>query len=99
MAPLDEAVAGKQSQDDIVWTEHLTKAFKSAQAALASSHIITLPKPNQLWIVTDAAVKRNGIAATLYISRGDKLALAGFFSAKLRRHQLSWLPYEVEVPT
>ena len=26
----------------------------------------------------------------------DKLALAGFFSAKLRSHQLSWLPCEVE---
>ena len=97
LAPLDEAVAGKQSQDDIVWSDHLTEVFKSAQAALASCHTITLPKPdNQLWIVTDAAVKRPGIAATLYISRGDKLALAGFFSAKLRSHQLSWLPCEVE---
>lgn len=97
LAPLDEAVAGKQSQDDIVWSDHLTEAFKFAQAALASCHTITLPKPDdQLWIVTDAAVKRPGIAATLYISRGDKLALAGFFSAKLRSHQLSWLPCEVE---
>ncbi|XP_078384150.1 LOW QUALITY PROTEIN: uncharacterized protein LOC144666624 [Oculina patagonica] len=97
LAPLDEAVAGKQSQDDIVWSEHLTEAFKSAQASLASSRTITLPKPDdQLWIVTDAAVKRPGIAATLYISRGDNLALAGFFSAKLRAHQVSWLPCEVE---
>ena len=97
LAPLDEAVARKQSQDDIVWSDHLTEAFKSAQAALASCHTITLPKPDdQLWIVTDAAVKRPGIAATLYISQGDKLALTGFFSAKLRSHQLSWLPCEVE---
>jgi len=43
LAPLDEAVAGKQSQDDIVWSEHLTEAFKSAQAAVASSQTITLP--------------------------------------------------------
>ena len=97
LAPLDDAVAGKQSQDDIVWSDHLTEAFKSAQAALASCHTITLQKPDdQLWIVMDAAVKRPGIAATLYISRDDKLALAGFFSAKLRSHQLSWLPCEVE---
>ena len=97
LAPLDEAIAGKQSQDDIVWSEHLTETFKSAQAAVASSQTITLPKPDdQLWIVTDATVKRPGIAATLYISRGDKLALAGFFGAKLRSHQLSWLLCEVE---
>ena len=97
MAPLDKAVAGKQSQDDIVWSENLTEAFKSLQAAVASSQTITLPKPDdQLWIVTDAAVKRPGIAVTLYILRGDKLALAGFLSAKLCSHQLSWLPCEVE---
>lgn len=46
--------------------------------------------------MTDGAVKRPGIAATLYIFRGGKLALAGFFCAKLRGHQLSWIPCEVE---
>ena len=80
LAPLDQAVAGKKSQDDIVWSDHLTEAFKSAQAALASCHTITLPKPDdQLWIVTDAAVKRPGIAATLHISRGDRQASPRWF--------------------
>ena len=35
--PLDEAIAGKQSQDDTVWSEHLTDDFKATQAAVASS--------------------------------------------------------------
>lgn len=64
---------------------------------VSSSRSITLPRPDdQLWIVSDGAVRKPGIAATLYVMRNNKLALAGFFSAKLRSHQLMWLPCEVE---
>ena len=56
-----------------------------------------LPRPDdQLWIVTDGAVKNRGIGATLYVTRQTKLCLAGFFSAKLRGRQPKWLPCEVE---
>lgn len=97
LAPLDDAIAGKSSQEDIFWTDDLHNAFSLAQKALSGNRTITLPKStDQLWIVTDGAVKRPGIAATLYITRGNKLTLAGFFSAKLRIHQLTWLPCEVE---
>lgn len=34
--------------------------------------------------------------ATLYIMRDDKIRLAGFFSVKLRKHQVTWLPCEIE---
>ena len=37
-----------------------------------------------------------GICATMYVSRQNKLLLAGFFSAKLRKHQVTWLPCEIE---
>ena len=58
---------------------------------------ITLPRPDdQLWVVTDASVSKRGIGATLYVSRNDNLLLAGFFSAKLRKHQVTWLPCDVE---
>ena len=58
---------------------------------------ITLPRPtDQLWIVTDGSVTRHGIGTTLYVSRDNKIHLAGFFSAKLRKHQVAWLPCEVE---
>ena len=32
----------------------------------------------------------------MYVSRENKLFLAGFFSAKLRKHQVTWLPREIE---
>ena len=32
----------------------------------------------------------------MYVSRTSQLHLAGFFSAKLRKHQVTWLPCEVE---
>ena len=43
-----------------------------------------------------ASFRTPGIGATLYVTRNDKLRLAGFFSAKLRGSQLTWLPCEVE---
>ena len=97
LAPLDDAIAGRPSTETIAWTDGLHDAFSSAKKALSTSRSIHLPKPDdQLWIVTDGAVRKPGIAATLYITRAGKLYLAGFFSAKLRNHQISWLPCEVE---
>ena len=98
MAPLDDIVAGRQSNETISWSDDLSTAFKDSQLALSSNHTITLPKPdNLLWIVTDGAVRPPGIGATLYVTRGNKLHLAGFFSAKLRGSQVSWLPCEIKV--
>ena len=95
--PLDAAVAGKQSQDQISWTDDLLGAFSSAQRALDHCKVITLPRPSDtLWIVTDGAVKAGGMGATLYILRDNDLRLAGFFSARLQKHQITWLPCEVE---
>ena len=45
---------------------------------------------------TDGAVWDPGIGATLYVTRGDKLCVSGFFSAKLRGSQTTWLPCEVK---
>jgi hypothetical protein len=94
---LEDATSGKESRDKLLWTDSLLSEFKSAQIALSSHKSITLPKADdQLWIVTDASVTRYGIGATLYVNRNDKLLLAGFFSAKLKKHQVNWLPCEVE---
>ena len=46
--------------------------------------------------MTDGSVTKHGIGATLYVTRNTKLHLAGFFNAKLRKHQVTWLPCEVE---
>ena len=97
LSPLEDVVAGNESADRIVWTEQLSQLFTDAQAKLSSNKTITLPRPSdQLWIVTDASIGQNGIGATVYITRAGKLYLSGFFSAKLRPHQVRWLPCEVE---
>ena len=97
LSPLDDAVAGCESLSKISWTEDLCAHFERAQKFLASSKVITLPRPSdQLWIVTDGAVKNHGVGATLYITRGSKVYLSGFFSAKLRGRQMTWIPCEVE---
>ena len=97
LSPLDDVTAGRQSAETIEWCDELRDAFLSAQRALTSARAITLPRPSeQLWIVTDGAVRQPGLGATMYVTRGDTLRLAGFFSAKLRGSQTTWLPCEVE---
>ncbi|XP_044173496.1 uncharacterized protein LOC114951707 [Acropora millepora] len=95
--PLECALTGLQSSDRLMWDENLTSRFKSAQDFLSNHKAIVLPRPSDtLWIVTDGSVTRRGLGATLYVSRVNQLHLAGFFSAKLRKHQVTWLPCEVE---
>ncbi len=95
--PLEKATAGLASMDKINWSDDLLFQFKRAQQHLANRKTISLPKPDdQLWIVTDASVKANGLAATLYAVRDTKLVLCGFYSSKLKKHQVTWLPCEVE---
>ena len=95
--PLDQATAEKESREKIIWTDDLTLAFQTAQKALRNHKSISIPRPSDsLWIVTDGSVKNRGIAATMYIHRNGKLLLAGFFNAKLRKHQVTWLPCEIE---
>ncbi len=97
IAPLDSITAGSQSNSLVVWSEDLLSSFRKAQKALSSNRTIVIPKPeDHLWIVTDGSVKMNGLGATLYALRDNKLLLAGFFSAKTRKHQVTWLPCEIE---
>ena len=93
------SIARKSSSDKIFWSDGLLSAFNKAKSALSTDKSIVLPKPtDQLWVVTDGAVKNHGLGATLYVSRGDsKPKLAGVFGAKLRGCQHSWIPCEVEV--
>ena len=97
--PLNTLTGGRQSAEKITWTEAMTNSFNEAKNSLKLTKTITIPKRNdQLWIVTDGAIKNAGIGATMYISRkGTKHPLlAGFFSAKLKQHQPRWLPCEIE---
>ena len=97
LAPLESHIAGRKSQESLSWSENLHEAFCTAQKALSTNRSITLPRPDdQLWIVTDGSVTQRGIGSTLYISRNGQTLLAGFFSAKLKKHQVTWLPCEIE---
>ena len=80
--PLDKATAGRDSQAKIKWNDDLLKAFSAAQSALKNCKSISIPS-DQVWIVTDASVGTGGIAATLYVCRGGKTLLSGFYNAKL----------------
>ena len=97
MSPLYTVVEGGQSHKRINWSDDLLTCFHRVQSVLPTSRSISLSRPDdQLWIITDGAVKTPGIGATLYITRNNKLLLARFFSAKLRGHKVMWLPCEIE---
>ena len=95
--PHKSSLADLQSHDHIQWDDNLRQKFITAQDALHTHKSIALPHASdQLWIVTDGSVTQRGLGATLYVTRQDSLLLAGFFSPKLRKHQVTWLPCEVE---
>ena len=95
--PLECTITGLQTRDTLTLDESLLHHFRKTQQALSSAKEITLPRPSDtLWIVTDGSVTKHGLGATLYAARENHLYLAGFFSAKLRKHQVNWLPCEVE---
>ena len=75
-----------------MWSESILVSFHKAQKALANHKSVMVPRPSdQLWIVTDGSTKHHGLGATLYITRDG-----GFFSAKLRVRELTWIPCEFE---
>ena len=75
---LESAVAGRQKDERIIWSDSLLSAFKTAQSALASAVTISLPTPtDQLIIVHNGA--QVGIGSVLYLLRNEKIKLGGFF--------------------
>ena len=82
-SPLDDVISERSSTEVITWTDKLYETFAFAKKALTTSRSITLPKPDdQLWIVTNRAVRKPGIAATYYVTRHGNLHLAGYFPAQ-----------------
>ena len=83
LAPLEQSIKGLQGAQLIIWTPQLESYFLEAQSALKSPCVLT----NLL---------NNGIGAILSILRDNKRLLAGFFSVKLKTHQIGWFPCELE---
>ena len=97
MDPLECSLTGLQSNDKLLWDKNLTLKFKTAQEHLSRQKSIVLPCPSDtLWIVADGSVTKRGLGTTLYVSRAGRLHLAGLYSGRLRKHQLTWLPCEVD---
>ena len=79
------------------WSDDLRTSFGKAQDALRHPKTVTLPHPDdQLILISDACNSPPAVGSTLYVKRGENLLVAGFFSAKIGKHQLLWLPCEIE---
>ena len=97
LAPLEEAIKGKDPKEQVVWSEELSDAFRKSKDALSSHKTITVPCPSdRLSIVTDASVRPGAVGATLYVLRENKKLLGGFYNSKLPNFQKRWLPCELE---
>ena len=58
-------------------------------------NLLLLPKrSDQITIVHDGS--HVGIGSVLYLKRHDSIKLGGYFSAKLKSHQIRWYPCEIE---
>ena len=97
VAPLEDSIKGMQGQQKIDWTDELKTQFLRCQEAVNSPTTITIPRPeDKLTLTTDASPVNQGLAATLYLDRDGKRHIGGFFSFKLKSHQVGWLPCEHE---
>ena len=97
LAPLEEAVKGKDPKERIQWSDELSNAYKKSQDALPNNKSIAIPHPSDaLTIVTDASVRPGAVGATLYAIGENGPKLAGFYNCKLPNFQRKWLPCEVE---
>ena len=97
LAPLENSIKGIQGAQHVTWTPQLESSFNEAQAALRSPRTLTIPTPDDKLVLTvDASPSNDGIGATLFILRNERRLLAGFYSFKLKTHQIGWLPCELE---
>ena len=97
VAPLENSIKGLQGQQQIQWTDDLHAHFSRCQTALKSTETITIPRPDDKLIVTvDASPVNQGLGASLFVVRDGKRLVGGFFSLKLKSHQINWLPCEHE---
>ena len=97
LSPLEDSIKGLQDSQEIVWTPELIQYFKRSQEVLKSPHTITIPTPSDnLTITVDASPVNQGLGATMYVIRMTKKLTGGFYSFKLKQHQQSWFPCELE---
>ena len=98
VSPLEDAIKGLKGSQDITWHPDLSLCFTKAQSALKSPKTITIPRTtDQLVLTVDASPLNKGLGSTLFSQRGDKRYVSGFFSFKLKSHQLNnWYPCEHE---
>lgn len=93
--PLEEVIAGRNSSEKITWTDNLVAAYRRSQDHLKSSKTLTMPRrDDQLQIVTDAS--NTGLGAAMFVLRGGEPKIAGFFSSRYKKHQMTWMPCETE---
>ena len=85
LAPLEEAVTGKNLNDLLEWTHSLSQRFKEAKGHIKHVHTIYLPHPeDQLVIKTDAASLVPGIGHTIYAVKNNELVPVQFHSSRLK---------------
>ena len=97
MAPLEEAVADKDSKEPFPWTHEMEMRFKEAKAAVEDMHTLYLPSPSdKLAMVPDAAKRKPGIGHVLYAIKDNQKIPVRFHSVKLPDKCQKWQPCEVE---
>lgn len=97
LAPLEDAVAGKESSEFIDWTHSMSQRFREAKSHIQTSQTIYLPHPNNKLVTkTDAAQNSPGIGHTLYAIKDKKLLPVRFHSSKLKPSCKLWSPCELE---
>ena len=93
LSPLEEAVAGKDSNPFLDWNHSLTQWFREAKSHLKNTQSLYLPHlDDKLVINTDAAQFSPGIGHIVFAIKGKKLLPVWFYSGKPEESWRLWLP-------
>ena len=102
LAPFEDAIKEKSSNDQFQWTYSLEQKFKCAKTKLADLVTLYLPTPNdQLVLEVDAAKggppgTHPGIGHVLYAIVNNEKRIVRVHSSKLNQRCQKWYPCELE---
>ena len=95
LSPIERCVTGEVSTEKLIWTDEFNSSFTQTKNKLRNTSSVVLPKPSdQLWIVTDGALKDPGIGARLEEVKNP--CLLDFSVPNWIKHQPFRVPCEIE---
>ena len=97
LSPLEDMVAGKDTNDKIIWTEQQLKDFESAKEEIQNIRPRTIPKPSDLLVISkDGCLSQMSVGMIMWARRDGEWKLVECFSFKINASLKNFWACELE---